>query len=75
MAARPGGKRAEYLEGQRLTEGDIPYALLLSFLAFFFVIVWVVAFVTFHVAHFFVHVFLILALIFFVVHLLRPRRT
>jgi hypothetical protein len=43
-------------------------------LAFFFVIVWVCAFVAFHVASFFIHIFLALALIFFVVHLLRPRR-
>jgi hypothetical protein len=38
------------------------------------VFVWIFAFVAFHVASFLVHIFLVLALIFFVVHLLRPRR-
>ncbi|HTW24223.1 MAG TPA: DUF5670 family protein [Candidatus Baltobacteraceae bacterium] len=44
-------------------------------LAILFVFVWVLSFVAFHVAGFFIHVFLILALLFFIVHLLRPRRT
>jgi hypothetical protein len=44
------------------------------FLALIFVFVWICAFVAFHVASFLVHIFLVLALIFFVVHLLRPRR-
>jgi hypothetical protein len=39
-----------------------------------FVFVWISAFLLFHIAHFFMHVFLILAVIFFLVHLLRPRR-
>ncbi|HTX15999.1 MAG TPA: DUF5670 family protein [Candidatus Baltobacteraceae bacterium] len=43
-------------------------------LAILFIFIWVLAFIAFHVAGFFIHVFLILALIFFVVHLLRPRR-
>ncbi len=43
-------------------------------LALMFLLVWVFAFVAFHVAGFLIHIFLILALIFFVVHLLRPRR-
>lgn len=43
-------------------------------LALFFVIVWISAFVLFHVAAFFVHVFLILAVVFLIVHLFRPRR-
>ena len=43
-------------------------------LALLFVFIWVLAFVAFHVASFLLHVCLILALIFFVVHLLRPRR-
>jgi hypothetical protein len=42
-------------------------------LAIIFALVWVFAFLLFHVAHFFMHVFLILAVIFFLVHLLRPR--
>jgi Family of unknown function (DUF5670) len=44
-------------------------------LALFFIFIWVIAFVAFHVAGFLIHVLLILAIIFFVVHLLRPRRT
>jgi len=43
-------------------------------LALLFVFIWITAFVAFHVAGFFIHVFLILALLFFIVHLLRPRR-
>jgi Family of unknown function (DUF5670) len=43
-------------------------------LAVFFMIVWVLAFVAFHVAGFFIHILLILAVIFFIAHLLRPRR-
>jgi len=43
-------------------------------LGLLFVCVWVFAFVLFHVAHFFMHAFLILAVIFFLVHLVRPRR-
>jgi hypothetical protein len=42
-------------------------------LGLFFVVIWVFAFVLFHVAHFFMHLFLILAVIFFLVHLIRPR--
>lgn len=44
--------------------------LLLS-LAFFFFIVWILAFIVYHVAGFFIHILLILALIFIVVHLFR----
>ncbi len=43
-------------------------------LALLFVFIWITAFVAFHVAGFLIHLFLILAVIFFVVHLLRPRR-
>jgi hypothetical protein len=43
-------------------------------LAFVFAVVWVCAFVMFHVAAFFVHVFLILAIVFLIVHLFRPRK-
>jgi hypothetical protein len=47
--------------------------ILLGF-AVFFMIVWILAFIAFHVASFFVHILLILAVIFFIAHLLRPRR-
>ncbi|MGA3295461.1 MAG: lmo0937 family membrane protein [Candidatus Acidiferrales bacterium] len=43
-------------------------------LALIFVLIWAFAFVAFHVAGFLIHIFLILAVVFFVVHLLRPRR-
>jgi hypothetical protein len=43
-------------------------------LGLMFVLIWVFAFVLFHVANFFMHLFLILALVFFLVHLIRPRR-
>lgn len=43
-------------------------------LAGLFVFIWMFGFILFHVAHFFMHAFLILAVIFFLVHLVRPRR-
>ncbi len=43
-------------------------------LALMFVFIWAFAFIAFHVASFFIHILLILAAIFFVVHLVRPRR-
>jgi Family of unknown function (DUF5670) len=42
-------------------------------IAIFFVIVWVLAFVAFHVAGFLIHILLVLAVIFFIVDWLRPR--
>jgi hypothetical protein len=48
---------------------------LFLFLGFVFIFIWFFAFIAFHVAKFFVHFFLLLALVFFVVHLLRPRRS
>jgi hypothetical protein len=44
-------------------------------LAILMLFVWLGAFVLYHVAGAFIHIFLVLALIFFVVHLVRPRRT
>jgi len=44
-------------------------------LAALLAIIWIIAFLTFHVVGFFIHVLLFLALIFFVIHFLRPRRT
>jgi hypothetical protein len=43
-------------------------------LAVLFIFIWAFAFIAFHVAGFLIHIFLILAVVFFVVHLLRPRR-
>jgi len=42
-------------------------------LALLFVLIWVSAFLLFHIAHLLMHVFLILAVIFFLAHLFRPR--
>ncbi|HEX4002974.1 MAG TPA: DUF5670 family protein [Candidatus Acidoferrales bacterium] len=42
--------------------------------AILFIFIWALAFIAFHVASLLIHLFLILAVIFFIVHLLRPRR-
>lgn len=46
---------------------------LLLALAFFFFIVWIMAFIVYHAAGFFIHILLILALVFIMVHLFRQR--
>jgi hypothetical protein len=43
-------------------------------LAILMLFVWVGAFVLFHVAGALIHLFLLLAVVFFIVHLVRPRR-
>lgn len=44
-------------------------------LAFLLAVIWVFAFLVFHVVGFFIHILLILALLLFVIHLVRPART
>jgi Family of unknown function (DUF5670) len=44
-------------------------------LAALLAVIWVIAFLTFHIVGFFIHILLLLASIFFVIHFLRPRRT
>jgi hypothetical protein len=49
----------------------VRYAFLL--LAAFLAVIWVIAFLTFHVVGAFIHILLILAIILFIVHLFRAR--
>ncbi|MGC1686601.1 MAG: lmo0937 family membrane protein [Candidatus Acidiferrales bacterium] len=46
------------------------YAFLV--LAAFLAIIWVFAFLTFHIVGAFIHILLVLAVVFFIIHLLRP---
>jgi hypothetical protein len=82
----PRAERAEVRRGGRSQVTRLALVVLRSkwrrfvrylflFLAFMFIVIWFFAFIAFHVAKFFVHFFLLLALVFFVVHLLRPRRS